>query len=91
LYKTNEEAIQIQMRTFSDVFPNGTVWNSAAAGRGYDVVLLGSEVPLRLDLDAIQARIDRTPSIGRSLAEVRIANVVDLLCQPRRARCSRAV
>src|SRR5436190_3524568 len=40
LYETSELAIKIQMRTFVEVFPRGTVWNSAANNKGYDVVLL---------------------------------------------------
>ena len=33
LYETSELAIQIQMRTFMDAFPNGTVWNTAITGK----------------------------------------------------------
>src|SRR5262249_23084526 len=39
LYETSELAIKIQMRTFVEAFPTGTVWNSAANNKGYDVVL----------------------------------------------------
>ena len=77
LYETSEEAIRIQMRTFTNAFPNGTVWNSAFSGRGYDVVLLGREQPLSLDLEATQARLS-DPKILQSLREVRITNVTEL-------------
>jgi spermidine synthase len=77
LYETSEEAIRIQMRTFTNAFPNGTVWNSAASGRGYDVVLLGRDQPLSLDLAATAARL-ADPRIAQSLREVRIHSVVDL-------------
>jgi spermidine synthase len=79
LYETSEAAIQIQMKTFSNAFPNGTVWNSAVTGRGYDVVLLGSAAPLHLNLARIQSRIDRAARIARSLREAKIGSVVDLL------------
>jgi spermidine synthase len=79
LYETSELAIQIQMRTFTDAFPNGTVWNSALSGRGYDVVLLGSVLPVRLDVQAIGARIAGNPAVDRSLREAKITSVVDLL------------
>jgi spermidine synthase len=79
LYETSEQAIQIQMKTFMDAFPDGTVWNSAANGKGYDVVLLGRTGPLRLDLLEMQRRIDRTPQIGDSLRQVKIASAMDLL------------
>lgn len=79
LYETNELAIQIQAKTFMDAFPQGTVWNSAASGKGYDVVLLGQTGGLHMDLTQIQARIEKTPSIGQSLQEVKIGSAVDLL------------
>ncbi|MES1207610.1 MAG: fused MFS/spermidine synthase [Pseudomonadota bacterium] len=79
LYETSEEAIQIQMKTFMDAFADGTIWNSASNGKGYDVVLLGRAEPLRMDLLEIQARIDRTPAIGQSLRDVKMGSAVDLL------------
>jgi spermidine synthase len=79
LYDTSEEAIRIQMRTFTDAFPEGTVWNSHVDDRGYDVVLLGRQDPLALDLPAIQARMDRSPAIGRALRAVQINSALDLV------------
>lgn len=79
LYETSEEAIRMQMRTFTDAFPNGTVWNSAVSGRGYDVVLLGRTEECALDLGSIQKRIRDVPRIARSLAEAKIGGAVDLL------------
>ncbi len=79
LYETDEEAIRIQMQTFTNAFPSATVWNSASSGKGYDVVLLGSALPLRLDLGAIQKRMDGRPQIGASLREVKIGSAVDLV------------
>jgi spermidine synthase len=79
LYETSEEAIRIQMKTFMDAFPDGSVWNSAANGKGYDVVLLGPTGPLQLDVAQIQARIARTPRIGESLRAVQLGSALDLL------------
>jgi spermidine synthase len=79
LYDTSEEAIKIQMRTFTDAFPNGSVWNSAITGRGYDVVLLGQSAARPLDIQAIQRRIDRSARVAASLREVKINSAVDLL------------
>jgi spermidine synthase len=79
LYETSEAAIQIQMRTFMDAFPAGTVWNSEIGGHGYDVVLLGSETPLHLDLLAMDQRLAREPRIATSLREVRIDTPLDLV------------
>jgi spermidine synthase len=78
LYETSELAIQIQMRTFTDAFPNGTVWNTAITGRGYDVVLVGGTQPLRLDVDEVEKRIRNNPRLYQSLREVKIGNAIDL-------------
>jgi spermidine synthase len=79
LYETSELAIKIQMQTFMDAFPNGTVWNTAITGKGYDVVLVGGESPLRLDVASMQRRIDENPLIQSSLADAKINGAVDLL------------
>jgi spermidine synthase len=79
LYDTSEQAIQIQMRTFTAAFPNASVWNSSASGRGYDVVLLGAEQPAALDVLAIQARLERSARVHDSLREVGVQSVYDLL------------
>jgi spermidine synthase len=79
LYETSELAIKIQMQTFMDAFPNGTVWNTAITGKGYDVVLVGGEKPLELDVASIQRRLDENPALKASLAEVKINDAVDLL------------
>jgi len=79
LYETSEKAIQIQMRTFIDAFPNGTVWNTAAGGGGYDVVLVGGVEPLKVDLAELQRRIDSNPQLKESLREVRITSAMDVV------------
>ena len=79
LYETSEEAIKIQMKTFVNAFPDGTVWNTIAGGKGYDVVVVGGNEPLRLDAAAIEERIARTPQMAQSLRDVKITGAVDLL------------
>jgi len=79
LYETSELAIRIQMRTFIDAFPNGTVWNTAITGRGYDVVLVGGTGPLELDLESIDRRMRTNARLFQSLREVRISSAVDLV------------
>jgi hypothetical protein len=79
LYETSELAIRIQMRTFIDAFPNGTVWNTAITGRGYDVVLVGGAEPLRLDAGVIEKRMLENSRLYQSLREVKISTAVDLL------------
>jgi len=79
LYETSETAIKIQMKTFMDAFPDGTVWSSAANNKGYDVVLLASNAPLRFDVMDIQRRIDANPRVAQSMRDVKLNGVVDLL------------
>jgi spermidine synthase len=79
LYETDELAIRIQMKTFMDAFPNGTVWNTLTSGKGYDVVLVGREDPLSLDLRALQGRLDSTPRLRKSLEDVKINDILDLM------------
>jgi spermidine synthase len=79
LYETSELAIKIQMRTFMNAFPNGTVWNTNVSGKGYDVVLVGGEQPLTIDLDDMERRISTNPRLYQSLAEVKIHNAVELV------------
>ncbi len=66
LYESNEAAVKSEIATFLDVFPNGTVWGNLYNGEGYDVVLLGSVEPMKIDLDAIDARM-ASPSYTRVL------------------------
>jgi spermidine synthase len=79
LYETSELAIKIQLHTFLDAFPHGTVWNTITGGRGYDVVLVGGLEPLRIDLPATERRMTATPRMFESFKEVRIPSVIDLL------------
>ena len=78
LYETSEKAIQIQMRTFIDAFPDGTVWNSQPDAKGYDVVLLGQVEPLIIDIGAVQKRIDDNEALDKSLAHVKLNSALDI-------------
>jgi spermidine synthase len=78
LYETSERAIQIQMRTFVDAFPDGTVFNSQPEAKGYDVVLLGQIEPLRIDIADVQKRIDDNEALRKSLADVKLGSALDI-------------
>jgi spermidine synthase len=80
LYESNMAAVKSEIATFLDVFPNGVVWGNTNEGRGYDLVLLGTVDPIKIDVDAVQARLDR-PEYARmrqSLREIGMNNAVDL-------------
>ena len=48
-----------EIATFFDVFPDGTVWSNDNQGKGYDVVLAGHATPQTIDIDSMQARLQR--------------------------------
>jgi len=80
LYESNTAAVKSEIATFLDVFPNGVVWGNTNEGRGYDLVLLGTVDPLKIDVDAVQAKLER-PEYARmrqSLREIGMNSAVDL-------------
>lgn len=68
LYESSEAAVKSEIATFFEVFPNGTVWGNRKNGQGYDVVLLGTVEPARVDIDAIDARLARIDHAGVAAA-----------------------
>ena len=82
LYESNREAVMSEIATFFEVFPNGTIWgNDTDLEEGYDIVLLGQNGPARIDLDALQLRLDRPDHsrVTKSLRELGLGTAVHLL------------
>jgi spermidine synthase len=80
LYESNTEAVKSEIATFLDVFPNGIVWGNTNEGKGYDLVLLGQVGTTKIDVDAIQAKLQRpeyAPMV-QSLREIGMNSAVDL-------------
>ena len=73
LYQTDQTTIKSEMATFFRVFPNGTAWsNTQNGGEGYDMVMMGQNDPLHVDISAVEARLAR-PDYGpvrESLAQI---------------------
>ena len=57
LYESDEATVKSEIATFFKAFPNGTIWANTINGQGYDLVLMGQEAPLKVDLDAVEARL----------------------------------
>ena len=72
LYESNLPVVRSELATFFEVFPNGTIWSNDENGEGYDVVLLGSAEPLKIDLQQVQDRLahDDYHAVLQSLREV---------------------
>lgn len=56
LYESTLDAVRSELKTFFEVFPNGTAWANNVDGRGYDVVLLAQVEPTRIDVAALERR-----------------------------------
>ncbi len=81
LYQASEPTVKGEIATFFGAFPNGTVWANNDQGQGYDLVLLGTDRPTVIDLDALTARLARPEyeAVRRSIADVGFPTVIDLL------------
>jgi len=81
LYESDPDTVKSEIATFFDVFPNGTIWANDNNGQGYDVVLLGQVAPTRIDVDALQARLNRPDyaTVSESLRQVGFPNAMSLL------------
>lgn len=80
LYEAGTAAVKSEIATFLEVFPDGLVFGNTAGGEGYDLVLLGSNGPLTIDLDRIDERLrgPGTEALRESLADIGCSNAADL-------------
>jgi spermidine synthase len=81
LYDSDMATVKSEVATFFESFPNGTVWSNDVAQMGYDMVMLGEAEPLRVDVAAMQKRLER-PEYGRvmqSLKDVKLGSALELL------------
>jgi spermidine synthase len=80
LYETDEPTIKSELETFFQVFPNATVWSNTRSGLGYDLVLMGQVAPLQINMDLMQARLDRPDyaPVRASLRDIGMMNAADL-------------
>jgi spermidine synthase len=80
LYESTEEAVKSEIATFSEAFPNGTIWSNAFVG-SYDFVLIGKNGVPAINLDEFSRRLNRPDhqAVAGSLREVGFASVLDLL------------
>ena len=80
LYESNEAAAKSEIATFLEAFPNGAVFANTVNGQGYDLVLFGQVEPLKIDVDAVQARLNdpANAAIAKSLGEIGINSAVEL-------------
>jgi spermidine synthase len=81
LYLSNTETVKSEIATFMEVFPHAIVWGNTIEGRGYDLVLTGQVEPSAIDIDGLQARLDRPDhaQVAQSLRDIGFGSAVELL------------
>ncbi|HYW44755.1 MAG TPA: fused MFS/spermidine synthase [Bryobacteraceae bacterium] len=80
LYESDAQTVKSELATFFDAFPYGTLWGNTNGG-GYDTVALGQVEPPRIDIEALQARLDRPDyqAVAGSLQEVGFSSLYGLI------------
>ncbi len=80
LYESDEQTVRSEIATFFEAFPNGTLWANTIEGRGYDMVFLGQVEPLKIDVDAVEARLAQPSyaNVAESLREIGIFSALNL-------------
>jgi spermidine synthase len=82
LYESTVEAVRSEIATFFEAFPNGTIWgNVNTDGEGYDLVLMGQQDPLKIDIDGMQKRLDlpENQAVKASLRDAGYGSALELL------------
>jgi spermidine synthase len=80
-YESDRAVVQTEIATFFAAFPDGTIWGNADEGYGYDTVMLGQAEPLKIDVDALQQRLQQPDyaAVQQSLAGLDLGTARDLL------------
>ena len=80
LYESNTAAVKSEIGTFFEAFPNGVVWGNTNNGQGYDLVLMGQVEPTKIDLDAMEAKLQspQYAQVAQSLREIGFNSAIDL-------------
>jgi spermidine synthase len=81
LYESSPEAVKSEVATFLKVFPDGMVFGNTYNGAGYDIVMVGQNGQTPINVDAIQAKLDRPEyaPMRQSLLEVGFPDAATLL------------
>ena len=70
LYQSSEEAVKSEIATFVETFPHASLWHSNVLEEGYDLVLLGQNGELEIDVLALRNRLDGLELVESSLRQV---------------------
>ena len=80
LYESNEAAAKSEIATFLEAFPDGAIFANTINGQGYDLVLFGQLGGGKINVDAVQKRLDdpANSAVADSLRQVGINSAIDL-------------
>ncbi|HEY4132300.1 MAG TPA: fused MFS/spermidine synthase [Gemmatimonadaceae bacterium] len=80
LYESGADAVKSEVATFFQAFPNGVVFGNMNNGGGYDLVLVGQKGTMRIDVDAIEAKLasPQYAQVAQSLHEIGYNNATEL-------------
>jgi len=80
LYETDGPSMKSELASFLEVFPEGTVWSShIPRNGGNDLVMIGQDGPMKIDVDRMASRIRQNPRLAQSLADVDLGYLITLL------------
>jgi spermidine synthase len=81
LYESNTAAVKSEVGTFFEAFPNAVVWGNTNNGQGYDLVVMGQVEARTIDIDALEAKLQRPEyaQVAQSLREIGFNSAVELL------------
>jgi spermidine synthase len=81
LYESTDAAVQSEIATFFDVFPQGALFANLVEGQGYDAVLFARAGDAPIDVERVARRLDSAAyaPVARSLQDVGFASALDLL------------
>ena len=79
LYQSSEEAVKSEIATFVETFPHASLWHSNILEEGYDLVLLGQNGALEIDVLALRSRLDELELVESSLRQVGFGSLAHFL------------
>jgi len=81
LYESDEATVKSLLATFFRVFPAGTIWSNDVLGWDYDFVLMGQKDGLPVDLDELEAKLERKSfqQVRQSLKELGFRSGLELM------------
>jgi spermidine synthase len=81
LYESDVDTVKSEIATFFTVFPEGAIFANERDGGGYDLVMLGRDGPMGIDVDAMENHLAQPAyqAVAQSLRDVGFASAIQML------------